>query len=191
MPSYQPLRVIQQHSCRFTGLLVTQNLPAERIFRLFRDAAGLQRQTVGHRAVPIGATQNHRIVRRDSVEVPTRRECLVLPERFDPAATRNPLTRFRLINTLLNFCEKVFEVREAFEIQIHLALADAQKVIVRVSHSRHYSRAVQIHNARVGSLVSPGRRVGADKDNAIALDGDGFGMRGLFTDRIDVAVQQD
>jgi hypothetical protein len=66
------------------------------------------------------------------------------PEGLDPTATGHPFAGFGLIDTRFNFGEKIFEVGDAFQIQIHLALADANEVIVRIRHARNHSRAMQI-----------------------------------------------
>ena len=62
---------------------------------------------------------------------------------------------------------------------------------MRISHTRHDRRAMQIDNAGVWSLIWLRRRIRADEDDAIAFDCDGFGLRHLLIDRIDVAVEQD
>ena len=55
MPGDEALRVVEQHAYRLTGLFVSQNLSAERILCVFRDAANLQRRAVCNRAVAIRA----------------------------------------------------------------------------------------------------------------------------------------
>src|SRR5207253_6897011 len=57
------------------------------------------------------------IFRRDFVQVPTRREHRRLPKCFDPSAARDPLLWLRSIDALFHLGEKIFEVRDAFEIQ--------------------------------------------------------------------------
>src|SRR2546425_2964394 len=53
--SHKRLRVVEQHARWFTGLLVSQNLSAKRVFGVFRNAADFQSRAVRHRAMSVGA----------------------------------------------------------------------------------------------------------------------------------------
>src|ERR1700682_1712864 len=70
------------------------------------------------------------------------------PEGLDPAATDDPLATFGLIDARFYFCEKIFARVRAFEIQIHLALADSEDVAMRIGHSGHNGAATKIGHAR-------------------------------------------
>src|SRR5438067_1178157 len=136
----------------------------------------------------VRARQKHRIVWRDFVQVPTRRKHRRLPEGFDPAAACYPLSWLRFIDALFHLGEKSFEVRDAFEIQIHLALADAYEVIMRIGHSRHDRLAVQIDDASCATLKLFDVGVRADKDDPIAFYGDSFCSWLFLIYGVDVAI---
>ena len=61
--AHKRLRIVEQHAHGLTRLFVAQNLTAKGIFRVFRHAANLQRSAVRNRAMPIGPSKKHRIVR--------------------------------------------------------------------------------------------------------------------------------
>src|SRR3989442_1353273 len=96
----------------------------------------------------VRAVEENRIARGDLVEVPAGGKHWGLPESFDPAAARDPFARTLLTNTFLNFCQKLLKTVDAFQIQVHLAKADAGKMMMSVSHSRHHRLAIQIDDAR-------------------------------------------
>ncbi len=93
-------------------------------------ARHLQCGTVCDGAMTIGTSQNHRIVRRNFVEIPSRRKHRRFPVGFDPSSAGYPFAGFCLIDSRLHLCEKVVEARRAFEIESHLAKADAGKMLV-------------------------------------------------------------
>ena len=101
----------------------------------------------------VGASKKYRIIRRDFVEVPTRRKHRWLPERLDPAPAGDPFGRLCLVDARFHFGQKVFQVRDAFKVEIHLALANADEMIVGIGHPRHHRGAVEIDNAGVRALV--------------------------------------
>ena len=96
-----------------------------------------------------------------------------------------------MIDALLHLCQKIFQVRDPFEIQIHFALAHTNEVIVRICHSRDNGRTVQIDNARIRVLKLFRVTVRSDVNDTIAFDSDCFSMRQLFIDRVNVAVDED
>ena len=110
--------------------------------------ASLERRAVCHCAMTVGAIEKDGIVWRNLVEVRARRKHRRLPESFDPTAAGDPLARLCLINSRLNFRQKIFEAGDAFEVERHLAKADSGKMMMRVSHSRHHRLAVEIDDAR-------------------------------------------
>src|SRR6266496_2877532 len=139
----------------------------------------------------IRARQKHRIVRRDFVQVPARRKHRRLPKRFDPAAACYPLSGLRSFDPLFHLGEKSFKVRDAFEIQIHLALTDTDEVIMSISHPGHDCLAVQIDDARSATLKLLGVCMRADKDNAIAFYGNSFCSWLLLIHGVDIAIYKD
>ncbi len=71
--------------------------------------AKFQRSTVCDRAVTVGASENHGIVGRDFVEIPTRRKHRRLPVSFDPSASGYPFAGLCLVDACFHLREKVFE----------------------------------------------------------------------------------
>src|SRR6185503_13294051 len=98
----------------------------------------------------VSTIQKDGVVWRDLVEVPTRRKNRWSPKGFNPPATSYPLARLFLIDALFHFCQKRFEAGDAFKVERNLPKADAGKMMMRVSHSRHHRSAVEIDDA--GSL---------------------------------------
>ena len=101
----------------------------------------------------VSSAEKYRIVWRDFVEVPTRRKHRRRPESFNPAAPGYPFARLFLIDALFNFGEKILKAGDAFKVERHLAKADAGKMMMRVSHSRHQRFAIQIDDARFRAHV--------------------------------------
>src|SRR5215213_5944243 len=97
----------------------------------------------------VGASENHRIVRRDFVEVPACGKRGGLPVRLDPSSSSYPLAGFCLIDAFFHFREEVREACRAFQVQSHLALADARKMLVRISKTGHDGVALEIDDARL------------------------------------------
>src|SRR5205807_1949058 len=97
----------------------------------------------------------------------------------------------RSIDALFHLGEKNFKVRDSFEIQIHLALADANEVIMSIRHPRQDRLAAQIDDARAAALKSFGVCIRADKDDAIAFYRDCFCPWLLLIHGVDVAVYKD
>ena len=139
----------------------------------------------------ISTREKNRIVRRNLVEVPTRGKHGRLPKSFDPAAASHPLAGLRFIYSRFYLGEKVFEIREAFEIEIHLALAHANEMIVSISHAGDDRGAMKIDNARHLAFIFFRIRIRANENNAIAFYRDCLGMRLFFVDGINIAVDQD
>ena len=83
----------------------------------------------------VSASENHRIVWRDLVQIPARRKHRRLPVCFDPATAGDPLARFCLVHARLHFREQIFETRRAFEVQRHLTKSDTGEMLVCVCES--------------------------------------------------------
>ncbi len=62
-------RVIEQHAGRLTGLLVFQNLAAERIWRVFVDLGDGECRGVRNCGVAVGTSEKNGIVRRNLIEI--------------------------------------------------------------------------------------------------------------------------
>src|SRR5688500_17700460 len=121
----EPLGGVEQHSIWLTTLFVFRDLSAERARRALVDATEIQGRSVRHRAVSIGASEYHWIVRSDFVEVPASGKYRRLPVRFDPAAAGHPFAGFCLADSGFELREQIFEARRAFKIQRYLAEAHA------------------------------------------------------------------
>ena len=106
-------------------------------------------------------------------------------------AARDPLLWLRSIDALFHLGEKIFEVRDAFEIQIHLALAHTDEVIVCIGHPGHDRLAVQIDDASSAALKLFGVCIRTHKDNAIALYGNSFCPWLLLIHGVNVAIYKD
>jgi hypothetical protein len=109
---------------------------------------------------------------------------------FDPTAARDPLAGFRLINSLLYAGEKIFQVSHAFQVQRHLALADAGQMSVRVGESGNHRLSTKVDHSRFRSAIGLGFGVRAGENDQPVANGDRFGARLRFVDGIDIAVQQ-
>src|SRR6266699_5974559 len=94
----------------------------------------------------IGAREINGIIRRNLVEVLARRELRRFPECLDPAAAGDPFAAFGLYDALSHFGEKISERVRAFEIEIHLALADSEDVAMRIGQAGHDRLAMKIDN---------------------------------------------
>jgi len=92
--------------------------------------------------------------------------------RFDPAAAGDPFAGLCLIHSCFHFREEIFETRRAFEIECHLTLADTREVLVGVSETGQSCAAFQIDDARAWTNELLRRCVRADKDDAVAFNGD-------------------
>ena len=117
-----------------------------------------KRRAVRNRAVSIRAREVNGIVWRNFVELLRGRKRGRFPEGLDPAAAGDPLVRRRLRGTLLDLGEKFFARAQAFEIQIHLAKADAENVIMRIGQTGQHGVAMQINDARRTALRACARR---------------------------------
>src|SRR5207253_9199838 len=113
------------------------------------------------------------------------------PERFNPTASGDPCAGLCLIDAGLYLREKLLKVGNAFQVQRHLAKANALQMLMRVRHPRDDRRAMQINHARIRSLKFFRVTVRADEHDAIAFHGNGFSARLLFICGIDVAVYED
>jgi hypothetical protein len=113
-----------------------------------------------------------------------------LPERFDPAATGDPLAGPCLIHPRFNLGEKIFQGGNAFKIQVHLALAHTDEVIVRVRQSRQYRLVLQIDDASFRSCQQICAGIRAYENNATVSDRHGFGVWLLFIHRVDISMNE-
>ena len=182
--------MIEQHPGRFAGLFVPQDFAAKRIRRFLLDLRDAQRRAVRDRGVAIGTSEEHRVVRRDLVEVIAGGELRRLPERLDPAAAGDPFPALRFRDPLLHFREKIFERVCAFEVQRQLALADPEDVAMRIRQAGHDGFSREIYGARAFGLIFFRVRVRADKNNSAAFHRDRFRARLAFVHRVDVAVHK-
>ena len=104
--------------------------------------------------------------RRDRQRVRESRDCWVrlcrgpnaletpaVSSAFRSIRVPSPNRRALLIDARFHFGEKIFEAGGAFEIESHLTLADAGKVLVRVSEARQDSVAFEIDDTRVCAHV--------------------------------------
>ena len=141
--------------------------------------------------MPVCSPENHRIIRRNLVEVPARRKHRRRPESFNPATARDPFPRLCLIDSGFYLREKILEIGDSFEVQRHLAKANALQVVMRIGQPRHHCRPVQIHDSRIRALIFLHVGVRAHENDPVALYHDGF-RPGLFLiSRVDVGIGKD
>jgi len=140
--------------------------------------------------VTVCAREKNRVFGRDLVEIGTGGKLWRFPESLDPAAPGDPFAALSLSDALLNFREKIPERVRAFEIQIHLPLADSEDVAMRISQARQNSVAVKIDNARSIAAKFVGVFVCADKNNPLILDGNRFGAWLALVHSIDIPVNK-
>ena len=138
----------------------------------------------------VGAGEKNGIVRRDLVEVIARGELRRLPKCFDPTAARDPFSALRFRSALFHLREKIFEGVGAFEIQIYLALADAEDMAVRIGQTRHDGFPIEIDDARVVALNFLGVRVRADQDDAPVFGRERFRVRRVLVPGVNISVDE-
>ena len=98
---------------------------AEKQRRSILPAAGqVNRRTVGHCPVAIGAGEPNRVVRRNPVQIVASRKNRRRPRSFNPSAAGDPLVWLRLIDARFHLRQKILQTGCAFEIQFNLAGAD-------------------------------------------------------------------
>src|SRR5688572_15614192 len=110
-PADQSLGRVNQHSVWLARLFVFGDFTAEWVWSVLVNACDLQRSTVCDGAMTISASEDHRIVWCDFIEVPTCREHGRLPVCFDPSAASHPLAWLCLIYACFHLGEKVSETR--------------------------------------------------------------------------------
>src|ERR1043166_7820307 len=117
----------------------------------------------------IGPGEIDRVAPRDFVELRTRGKLWSFPKRLDPAATYDPFPRLRLRNALLYLAQKIGARVCAFEIQMHLELADSKHLPVGIVPPGDDGFAVNINNAglRAGEFFC--FIVRANKDDLVLL----------------------
>src|SRR6266496_6154617 len=112
------------------------------------DLGDFERSGICNRGVTVSTRKINGIVRRNFVEISTCRKLRRLPESLNPPAAGDPFAALTLRDALLNFGEKIFERVRAFEIEVHLPLADSEDVAMRIGQSRHHGFAAKVDNAR-------------------------------------------
>src|SRR4030095_14237287 len=140
------LRGIEEHAVRF-AVFAFRDFAAERIESRFGDTCFLQSGAVNHGRMSVCTSQDHRSVRRNSVEILPGRKRRWLPVSFDPTTTGHPLPGLCLIHARLNLGEKILETCCSFEIERHLAKADTRQMLVGISKSWQHSFAMKIDDA--------------------------------------------
>jgi hypothetical protein len=93
----------------------------------FRNASEANRRAVRDCAVASPRASNKPDCSARLCPGPNASEQLRLPERFDPAAARDPFARLRLLDTRFTLRE-IFEAGCAFEVQSDFSLAHAAQV---------------------------------------------------------------
>src|ERR1043166_6733246 len=106
-----------------------------------------------------------RVVRRDFVKLRAGGKCWWCPKRLDPAAPYDPFAGRGLRDALFYLAQKIGARVCAFEIQMHLALADPKNMAMRIGQPGHDGFAAKIDNARLRAAEFFCFIVRADKDD--------------------------
>jgi len=131
MVANQGLRVVQEHAVGL-AVFILRDLTAKGIWGVAINSRELEGSGINDGPVTVSASQDHRIVGRDLVEIGAGRKDWGLPKRFDPASAHNPLAGFGGSDALLYLREQIVKALGSLEIKAELARANAQEVVVRV-----------------------------------------------------------
>ena len=110
------------------------------------DLGDFERGGIHNGGVTVRARQKNRIIRRDFIQIISRRKLRRFPKRFDPAAAGAPFAPLGLRDTLFHFGDKIFARVCAFEIQGKFAFADSENVAMRISQTGYDGLAGEIHH---------------------------------------------
>ena len=136
---------------------VFEDLAARRVLAGRRDAGGLHGLRVHVDGVPAGVLEKHRIVRRYLAERVVNRKALDVglghrrPLLLMPAASANPLARFRVGGGVGHQRHDLAPARRRHQVDHHARLTEAHEVAVAFDEARHGREPTQIDDLSGGA----------------------------------------
>ncbi len=184
-------RGFAQDAC-WLAMLVAIDRAVVRVGRIARDTGKLQRLRVRRHDVVAHAAENDRVIRRDSVEIMTRRDAALGEHRLVVAATQHPRSRRLRSGALLYQRRDLFNGRDGVRREVDLGSreADPHDVGVRVVEpgNRRPSLQVDLIDVRADPRPDVGQAPRGDDpfvDDADRLDLGLLSVHGQYRATVD------